>query len=65
MSNRNGTAEVSYEPSYIHFETDGKPASPTTNTGRKVFGTFVPNIDVPKILVVSASDKLGPHQKRQ
>jgi hypothetical protein len=43
---RHGRTAVSYEPSYSHFDSNANHANPATNMGRKIFGTFVPDIDV-------------------
>ena len=47
---RYGRTAVSYEPSYSHFDSNGNDAKHSTNMGRKIFGTFVPDLDVRMIL---------------
>jgi len=49
-----GRTAVSYEPSYSHFDNNANQANPATNMGRKIFGTFVPDIDD---LIKSANDE--------
>ena len=52
MIRRQGRTVVSYEPSYNHFESNGNHSNPINNTGRKTFGTFVPDIDVSVSVIV-------------
>jgi hypothetical protein len=58
---RPGRTAVSYEPSYSHFDSNANHANPATNMGRKIFGTFVPDIDVRIIVTEPSAKTLGSH----
>jgi hypothetical protein len=60
---------VAYEPSYTAFEINKRPLgqaeSQSTNTGRKTFGGFIPDIDVSATWVLAGyvADSIGTDQR--
>jgi hypothetical protein len=53
---------ISYEPSYRAFDVDGSERTDQViNSGRKIFGSFIPDIDVYTHLPVGCNDLTGTH----
>ena len=46
VSQWSSKTKISYEPSYTTFEVRGHPNVDDKNSGRKTFGSIVPDIDV-------------------